>query len=74
MGCQYCGGALMRLDSLPSYTYCTSCKRRPDPLPISDRPLVDPETGETPPPPPRAIVPADLLGDLAPYLEPDDAA
>ncbi len=35
----------MTLDSLPSYTYCTACKKRPDPLPLLDRPLVDPETG-----------------------------
>jgi hypothetical protein len=31
-GCQYCGGLLMTLDSLPSFTYCTACKKRQEPV------------------------------------------
>jgi hypothetical protein len=86
MGCQFCGGLLMTLDSLPSYTYCTQCKKRPDPLPLLDRPLVDPETGETPPlSPARRIADAVELLKVSPeqyrkhlegswLTEPDDAA
>lgn len=42
-GCQYCGGLLMTLDSLPSYTYCIACKRQQEPVkpPEAARPPFD---------------------------------
>jgi hypothetical protein len=47
-GCQYCGGLLMRLDSLPSFTYCTVCKKQQEPVtpPEAMRPPFDRATHE----------------------------